>query len=171
MVAGSNRGADPAGRLSGQSAGGPSKGECPPDSPARATTAGLCGNVARPTIRRGDSAGRSGALVVVELSHAGRNGLAGRRAKRSVPVALLPGTRSTSGWSVGPCSRRHQLSAGDRHDRRRKLMKKFVALYMAPVAEMDQARQNMTPERAKEMTDGWRKWAKSHEKSFVDPGT
>ena len=50
-------------------------------------------------------------------------------------------------------------------------MKKFVALYMAPVAGVDQARQNMTPERAKEMTDGWRKWAKSHEKSFVDPGT
>jgi hypothetical protein len=49
-------------------------------------------------------------------------------------------------------------------------MKKFVALYMAPVAGLDEMRKNTSPEQMKEWTDGWTKWAKSHENSFVDRG-
>jgi hypothetical protein len=50
-------------------------------------------------------------------------------------------------------------------------MKKFVAVYMAPVAEMDKLRKTRTPERMKEFNDSWMKWVKSHEKSFVDVGS
>jgi hypothetical protein len=38
-----------------------------------------------------------------------------------------------------------------------KTMKKFVALYMTPIAGMDEMRRNMTPERMKEMSDSWAK--------------
>jgi hypothetical protein len=50
-------------------------------------------------------------------------------------------------------------------------MKKFVAIYMAPIAEMDKLRANSTPERMKEVDDSWMKFAKSHEKSLVDRGS
>jgi hypothetical protein len=50
-------------------------------------------------------------------------------------------------------------------------MKKFVAIYMAPVAAMDELRRTRTPERMKEFSDSWMKWVKSHEKSFVDVGS
>ena len=52
-----------------------------------------------------------------------------------------------------------------------KMMKKFIALYMTPIAGMDEIRKNMTPERVKEMNESWLKWAASHEKSFVDVGS
>jgi len=50
-------------------------------------------------------------------------------------------------------------------------MKKFVAIYMAPVAAMDEIRKNRSPARMKEFNDSWMKWVKSHEKSFVDVGS
>jgi hypothetical protein len=50
-------------------------------------------------------------------------------------------------------------------------MKKFVALYTAPVAAMDEIRRTRSPERMKEFNDSWMKWVKSHEKSFVDVGS
>jgi len=49
-------------------------------------------------------------------------------------------------------------------------MKKFVALYMAPVAGLDEMRKNTSPQQMKEWNESWMKWAKSHEKSFVDRG-
>jgi hypothetical protein len=50
-------------------------------------------------------------------------------------------------------------------------MKKFVAIYMAPVAAMDELRRTRSPERVKEFNDSSMKWVKSHEKSFVDVGS
>ena len=50
-------------------------------------------------------------------------------------------------------------------------MKKFVAIYMAPIAAMDELRKNRSPERMKEIDDSWMKWVKSHEKSLVDRGS
>ena len=50
-------------------------------------------------------------------------------------------------------------------------MKKFVAIYMAPVAAMDEIRKTRSPERMKAFNDSWMKWVKSHEKNFVDVGS
>ena len=50
-------------------------------------------------------------------------------------------------------------------------MKKFVAIYMAPVAAMDEIRKTRSAERMKEFNDSWMKWSKSHEKSLVDVGS
>ena len=49
-------------------------------------------------------------------------------------------------------------------------MKKFVALYMAPVGAFDDMMKNQDPAQMKSMSDGWNSWVKSHEKSFVDVG-
>jgi hypothetical protein len=50
-------------------------------------------------------------------------------------------------------------------------MKKFVAIYMAPMAEIDKFRTSSSPERLKEVNDSWMKWVKAHEKSLVDRGS
>ena len=49
-------------------------------------------------------------------------------------------------------------------------MKKFVALYMAPVGAFDEMMRTQDPVKMKEMNDGWMSWMKSHEKSFSDRG-
>src|SRR5882724_5077436 len=49
-------------------------------------------------------------------------------------------------------------------------MKKFVALYMAPVGAFDEMMKNPDPKAMKDMSDGWMKWVDSHKKSFVDVG-
>ena len=49
-------------------------------------------------------------------------------------------------------------------------MKKFIALYMAPIGAFDEMMKNPDPQRMKEMNDGWMGWVKAHEKSFVDVG-
>jgi hypothetical protein len=48
-------------------------------------------------------------------------------------------------------------------------MKKFMALYMAPITVMDQMRQ-ATPEQMKAGMEEWSKWSKKHEKAIVDLG-
>ncbi len=52
-------------------------------------------------------------------------------------------------------------------------MKKFMVLYMAPVAAFDQMMEQMkkaTPEQRKAGMEEWGKWGKKHEKSIVDMG-
>jgi len=50
------------------------------------------------------------------------------------------------------------------------IMKKYIALYMAPVGAFDEMIKNPDPKAMKETNESWNKWAKSHEKSFVDQG-
>ncbi|MGZ5147888.1 MAG: hypothetical protein ACXWCP_30505, partial [Burkholderiales bacterium] len=49
-------------------------------------------------------------------------------------------------------------------------MKKFVALYLAPISAIDQMKK-ATPEQMKAGMDAWMKWAKKNEKSIVELGT
>src|SRR5258708_711163 len=49
-------------------------------------------------------------------------------------------------------------------------MKKFVALYMAPVAEMDKMMKDSTPEDQKKGMDAWIKWMGMHKDDFVEQG-
>lgn len=49
-------------------------------------------------------------------------------------------------------------------------MKKFVALYMAPIAEMDKMMKSSTPEDMKKGMDDWMKWADAHKKDIVELG-
>jgi hypothetical protein len=49
-------------------------------------------------------------------------------------------------------------------------MKKFIALYMAPVAAMDEMRKNPNPEKDKKWMDSWNAWMEEHKASFVDVG-
>ncbi len=49
-------------------------------------------------------------------------------------------------------------------------MKKFVAIYMAPTAAMNEMRKNASPEQMKGMMDSWKKWIDSHKESLVDVG-
>jgi len=48
-------------------------------------------------------------------------------------------------------------------------MKKFIALYLAPISSIDQMKK-ATPEQMKAGMDAWMKWAKKNEKSIVDLG-
>ena len=48
-------------------------------------------------------------------------------------------------------------------------MKKFMALYMAPIAEMDKMMKESTPEQRKAGMKEWMDWAKAH-KEIVDIG-
>lgn len=49
-------------------------------------------------------------------------------------------------------------------------MKKFVALYMAPTAEMDKMMKDSTPKDMKEGMEKWTTWMKAHTAEFVDEG-
>ena len=49
-------------------------------------------------------------------------------------------------------------------------MKKFLALYMAPIASLDEMMKNSTPDGMKKGMDEWMGWMKSHEASIVDGG-
>ena len=49
-------------------------------------------------------------------------------------------------------------------------MKKFLAIYMAPVGAFDEMLKNPDAAKMKEMSDGWTSWMKKHEKSFTDQG-
>jgi len=49
-------------------------------------------------------------------------------------------------------------------------MKKYVAIYMAPIEEMDKMMKNTNPEQMKEMNEVWDKWSKTHAKNIVDMG-
>src|SRR5436190_13182505 len=49
-------------------------------------------------------------------------------------------------------------------------MKKFLAIYMAPVGAFDEMMKNPDPAKMKEMSDSWTAWMKAHEKAFVDQG-
>ena len=52
-------------------------------------------------------------------------------------------------------------------------MKKFMVLYMAPVASMDQMMAQMsraTPEQRKASMDDWMNWGKKYDKAIVDMG-
>ncbi|MFA6503545.1 MAG: hypothetical protein WCT54_01140 [Patescibacteria group bacterium] len=49
-------------------------------------------------------------------------------------------------------------------------MKKFVVLYMAPIAELDKMMQNTDKEKMREMDAIWLKWIADHKDSFVDQG-
>jgi hypothetical protein len=48
-------------------------------------------------------------------------------------------------------------------------MKKFIALYLAPISALEQMKK-ATPEQMKAGMDAWMKWAKKNEKSIVDLG-
>jgi hypothetical protein len=49
-------------------------------------------------------------------------------------------------------------------------MKKFLALYMAPPAAIDQMMQSMTPEMSKSHNDSWAAWMEKHKDSIADQG-
>ena len=49
-------------------------------------------------------------------------------------------------------------------------MKKFIALYLAPISAIEQMKK-ATPEQMKAGMDAWMKWAKKYEKSIVDLGS
>jgi hypothetical protein len=49
-------------------------------------------------------------------------------------------------------------------------MKKFLVLYMAPVASFDQMMKNTTPEQQKAGMEAWMAWAKKAAGSIVDMG-
>lgn len=48
-------------------------------------------------------------------------------------------------------------------------MKKFIALYMAPIEEFDKIMKS-TPEEMKKGMDDWNKWADSHKENIADLG-
>lgn len=49
-------------------------------------------------------------------------------------------------------------------------MKKFLALYMAPTASLDEMMANSTPEDQKKGMEEWMQWMQSHEADIVDHG-
>lgn len=49
-------------------------------------------------------------------------------------------------------------------------MKKFMVLYMAPVAEFDKAMKDFTPELQKAEMDRWMKWMTANQQSIADGG-
>ncbi len=49
-------------------------------------------------------------------------------------------------------------------------MKKYVALYMAPLSAMDEMKKNSSPEQMKAGMDEWMKWANAHKKDLVELG-
>jgi hypothetical protein len=49
-------------------------------------------------------------------------------------------------------------------------MKKFMALYMAPVAEMQEMMRSATPDQMKAGMEDWAKWGKKNQKAIVDMG-
>lgn len=49
-------------------------------------------------------------------------------------------------------------------------MKKFLAIYMAPMEKMQEAMKAMTPEMQKEQNELWNKWMESKKGSVADMG-
>lgn len=49
-------------------------------------------------------------------------------------------------------------------------MKKFLALYMAPTASLDEMMKSSTPEEMKKSMEDWNAWAKRHKKELADLG-
>jgi hypothetical protein len=49
-------------------------------------------------------------------------------------------------------------------------MKKFLVLYMAPLAEMDKMMASSTPEGMKEGMNKWMVWMETHKEMFSDKG-
>jgi len=54
--------------------------------------------------------------------------------------------------------------------RKAKPMKKFLVLYMAPVASFEQMMKSSTPEQQKAGMDAWMAWSKKAASSIVDMG-
>ena len=48
-------------------------------------------------------------------------------------------------------------------------MKKFIALYLAPISTLEQMKK-ATPEQMKAGMEGWMRWAKKNKKSIVELG-
>jgi hypothetical protein len=49
-------------------------------------------------------------------------------------------------------------------------MKKFLALYMAPIANMEEMMKTTTPEQQQAGMAEWQKWMDSHKANLTDPG-
>ncbi len=49
-------------------------------------------------------------------------------------------------------------------------MEKFLVLYMAPTASIDEMMKTMTPEQGKEGMDEWKKWMTERSSMFTDMG-
>lgn len=49
-------------------------------------------------------------------------------------------------------------------------MKKFVALYMAPVGSMDEMMKSATPEQKEQQNKSWNTWMDAHKKDISDMG-
>jgi hypothetical protein len=49
-------------------------------------------------------------------------------------------------------------------------MKKFFAVYMAPVSAIEQMMQNTTPDQRKKSMEEWMMWMKANAAMFVDQG-
>ena len=49
-------------------------------------------------------------------------------------------------------------------------MKKFMVLYMAPVAEFEKFMKDSKPEQQKKAMDDWTKWMNANQKSIADGG-
>ena len=49
-------------------------------------------------------------------------------------------------------------------------MKKYLVLYMAPIAEMEKMMANSNPEQQKEGMIEWRKWMETHKDMLTDMG-
>ena len=49
-------------------------------------------------------------------------------------------------------------------------MKKFMVLYMAPVAAFEKAMKDFTPQDQKKAMDDWMKWMNANQKSIADGG-
>lgn len=49
-------------------------------------------------------------------------------------------------------------------------MKKFLALYMAPTASLDEMMKNSKPEDMQKSMADWNAWAKRHDKDIVELG-
>ena len=50
-------------------------------------------------------------------------------------------------------------------------MKKFLVLYMAPTAVLDEIMKNSAPERMKENMDEWRQWVGRKGNTLIDMGS
>lgn len=49
-------------------------------------------------------------------------------------------------------------------------MKKFFALYMAPVGSMDEMMKNATPEMKEQQNQAWKTWMDAHKDAWADMG-
>ena len=50
-------------------------------------------------------------------------------------------------------------------------MKNYIALFMAPIAGLDEMKKSTDPKRMTEMNDRWNAWMEAHQDSFVDRGS